>query len=140
MCRVCFVCVACCILCAVRVSRCISRQLWWGHRIPAYYFGKGENDFVKTTEVKETKKHKKEELQIEVEEEEVDIQNYANLTGMPFKDDCLLEVHPVCAPYSSLLKYKFKIKIIPGTMKKGKVMKLASDLFCCQSDMNEVKL
>jgi valyl-tRNA synthetase len=25
---------------------CISRQLWWGHRIPAYYFGTGENDFV----------------------------------------------------------------------------------------------
>lgn len=25
---------------------CISRQLWWGHRIPAYYFGEGENDFV----------------------------------------------------------------------------------------------
>ncbi|CAN5354117.1 valine--tRNA ligase [soil metagenome] len=25
---------------------CISRQLWWGHRIPAYFFGKGENDFV----------------------------------------------------------------------------------------------
>ncbi|NND93372.1 MAG: valine--tRNA ligase [Flavobacteriales bacterium] len=25
---------------------CISRQLWWGHRIPAYYFGEGEDDFV----------------------------------------------------------------------------------------------
>ena len=25
---------------------CISRQLWWGHRIPAWYFGSGENDFV----------------------------------------------------------------------------------------------
>ena len=25
---------------------CISRQLWWGHRIPAYYFGDDENDFV----------------------------------------------------------------------------------------------
>ncbi len=25
---------------------CISRQLWWGHRIPAYYYGTGENDFV----------------------------------------------------------------------------------------------
>ncbi|MBX7094614.1 MAG: valine--tRNA ligase [Flavobacteriales bacterium] len=25
---------------------CISRQLWWGHRIPAYYFGNGANDFV----------------------------------------------------------------------------------------------
>jgi len=25
---------------------CISRQLWWGQRIPAYYFGSGEDDFV----------------------------------------------------------------------------------------------
>ncbi|WP_420318391.1 valine--tRNA ligase [Ekhidna sp.] len=25
---------------------CISRQLWWGQRIPAYYYGEGENDFV----------------------------------------------------------------------------------------------
>jgi len=25
---------------------CISRQLWWGQRIPAYYFGQGEDDFV----------------------------------------------------------------------------------------------
>ncbi len=24
----------------------ISRQLWWGHRIPAYFYGDGENDFV----------------------------------------------------------------------------------------------
>lgn len=24
----------------------ISRQLWWGHRIPAYYYGEGEIDFV----------------------------------------------------------------------------------------------
>lgn len=24
----------------------ISRQLWWGHRIPAYYYGAGANDFV----------------------------------------------------------------------------------------------
>ena len=25
---------------------CISRQLWWGHRIPAFYYGDGEDDFV----------------------------------------------------------------------------------------------
>jgi len=25
---------------------CISRQLWWGHRIPAFYFGENEEDFV----------------------------------------------------------------------------------------------
>jgi len=31
---------------------CISRQLWWGHRIPAFYYGEGTNDFVvaKTSE------------------------------------------------------------------------------------------
>ncbi len=31
---------------------CISRQLWWGHRIPAYYYGEGDDDFVvaKTSE------------------------------------------------------------------------------------------
>lgn len=25
---------------------CISRQLWWGHQIPAWYYGKGANDYV----------------------------------------------------------------------------------------------
>jgi valyl-tRNA synthetase len=25
---------------------CISRQLWWGHRIPGWYFGPGANDYV----------------------------------------------------------------------------------------------
>jgi valyl-tRNA synthetase len=25
---------------------CISRQLWWGHRIPAWYYGQGAEDFV----------------------------------------------------------------------------------------------
>jgi valyl-tRNA synthetase len=25
---------------------CVSRQLWWGHQIPAWYFGDGDEDFV----------------------------------------------------------------------------------------------
>ncbi len=32
---------------------CISRQLWWGHRIPAYYYGSGENDFIVAESLKE---------------------------------------------------------------------------------------
>lgn len=32
---------------------CISRQLWWGQRIPAYYYGDGENDFVVATNADE---------------------------------------------------------------------------------------
>lgn len=35
---------------------CISRQLWWGHRIPAYYYGNGENDFVVAESLEEAAK------------------------------------------------------------------------------------
>jgi valyl-tRNA synthetase len=35
---------------------CISRQLWWGHRIPAYYYGKGENDYVVAESLEEAAK------------------------------------------------------------------------------------
>jgi valyl-tRNA synthetase len=31
----------------------ISRQLWWGQQIPAYYFGDGENDFVVAESIEE---------------------------------------------------------------------------------------
>ncbi len=31
----------------------ISRQLWWGHQIPAYYYGDGENDFVVAENIEE---------------------------------------------------------------------------------------
>jgi len=32
---------------------CISRQLWWGHRIPAYYYGTGREDFVVATDLEQ---------------------------------------------------------------------------------------
>lgn len=32
---------------------CISRQLWWGHRIPAWYFGSGAEDFVVAKTIEE---------------------------------------------------------------------------------------
>ncbi|RFN59910.1 valine--tRNA ligase [Marixanthomonas ophiurae] len=31
----------------------ISRQLWWGHQIPAYYYGSGKEDFVVAESVEE---------------------------------------------------------------------------------------
>jgi valyl-tRNA synthetase len=31
----------------------ISRQLWWGHRIPAYYYGDSHNDFVVAENIEE---------------------------------------------------------------------------------------
>jgi len=32
---------------------CISRQLWWGHRIPAYFYGEGPNDYVVAGSIEE---------------------------------------------------------------------------------------
>mgnify|MGYP006132808399 FL=1 len=32
---------------------CISRQLWWGHQIPAYYYGEGKDDFVVARTIEE---------------------------------------------------------------------------------------
>jgi valyl-tRNA synthetase len=32
---------------------CISRQLWWGHQIPAWYFGAGPNDYVVAKTIEE---------------------------------------------------------------------------------------
>ena len=32
---------------------CISRQLWWGHRIPAWFFGEGPNDYVVAGSIEE---------------------------------------------------------------------------------------
>src|SRR5699024_6864184 len=38
----------------------ISRQLWWGHRIPAYYYGAGKDDFVVAKTAEEAVKLAKE--------------------------------------------------------------------------------
>ncbi len=48
----------------------ISRQLYWGHRIPVYYYGDGKNDFVVAKNAEEAiklvqKKTRNEELRIE---------------------------------------------------------------------------
>ena len=56
---------------------CISRQLWWGHRIPAYYFttSDGKRDFVVAEtkeEALEKAKAKKPELTIESLEQDSD--------------------------------------------------------------------
>jgi len=43
------------------------------------------------------------------------------LTGNPHPNDILLFAVPVCAPYTSLLSnYKYRVKLTPGAMKKGK--------------------
>ncbi|MEA1850895.1 MULTISPECIES: valine--tRNA ligase [unclassified Chryseobacterium] len=49
----------------------ISRQLWWGQQIPAYYYGDGENDFVVAETIEEALALAKEKTQ----NAELEIQN-----------------------------------------------------------------
>ncbi|KAG0005805.1 hypothetical protein BGZ65_010109 [Modicella reniformis] len=51
------------------------------------------------------------------------------LTGKPVATDILQFAVPVCAPYGALQKYKYKVKLIPGTMKKGKSVKAVVNYF-----------
>lgn len=48
-----------------------------------------------------------------------------SLTGQPHPDDVLLFAVPVCSPYTALTSYKHKVKLTPGTQKKGKAARTA---------------
>jgi len=43
----------------------------------------------------------------------------AALTGQPHSLDTLLYALPMCAPYSALTPYTYKVKLLPGSAKKG---------------------
>jgi hypothetical protein len=43
--------------------------------------------------------------------------------------DVLLETVPVCAPYNAMAGYKYRVKILPGTLKKGKAARQAMTFF-----------
>jgi NFACT protein C-terminal domain len=51
------------------------------------------------------------------------------LTGFPAEDDEILACLPVCAPWTVLQKYKYRIKLLPGSLKKGKGAKSAQASF-----------
>ncbi|XP_075138701.1 ribosome quality control complex subunit NEMF isoform X2 [Leptodactylus fuscus] len=52
-----------------------------------------------------------------------------SLTGQPDPEDVLLFSVPVCAPYTAMTSYKYKVKLTPGTQKKGKAAKTALNSF-----------
>ncbi|XP_034833767.1 ribosome quality control complex subunit NEMF homolog [Maniola hyperantus] len=60
---------------------------------------------------------------------DADTEMLCQLTGNPFPEDELLFAVPVVAPYSSLLSYKYKVKLTPGTNKRGKAAKTAVQVF-----------
>jgi predicted ribosome quality control (RQC) complex YloA/Tae2 family protein len=55
--------------------------------------------------------------------EEEKMTSLDGLVGTPLSGDEILEAIPVCAPWAAMAKCKYKAKLQPGTMKKGKAIK-----------------
>ncbi|XP_051159476.1 ribosome quality control complex subunit NEMF homolog [Leptopilina boulardi] len=68
-----------------------------------------------------------------IEEEDLgpapEIDMLDQLTGKPVEEDELLFAVPIIAPYNTLTNYKFKVKLTPGTGKRGKAAKTAVAVF-----------
>ncbi|XP_058812373.1 ribosome quality control complex subunit NEMF homolog [Topomyia yanbarensis] len=58
-----------------------------------------------------------------------DVDMLDSMTGQPMEEDELLFAIPVVAPYQTLHNYKFKVKLTPGTGKRGKASKTALQIF-----------
>ncbi|CAP67820.1 uncharacterized protein PODANS_1_17010 [Podospora anserina S mat+] len=57
------------------------------------------------------------------ENEKADAGPLESLVGTPMPGDEILEVVPVCGPWGALGKLKYKVKLQPGQVKKGKAVK-----------------
>lgn len=63
-----------------------------------------------------------------LEPDEVEkVTNLDTLVGTPLAGDEILEVIPVCAPWNALVRFKYKAKMQPGSVKKGKAVKEVLD-------------
>ncbi|XP_027273954.1 nuclear export mediator factor Nemf isoform X6 [Cricetulus griseus] len=54
---------------------------------------------------------------------------FDSLTGQPHPEDVLMFAIPICAPYTTMTNYKYKVKLTPGVQKKGKAAKTALNSF-----------
>ena len=83
-------------------------------------------------EKKEIEQLMKEE-DINIVPEDVDLAEIDKLTGIPKANDLVLALVPMCAPYSAIQTYKYKVKLQVGTHKRGKAQKLIKNLFVQQA-------
>jgi predicted ribosome quality control (RQC) complex YloA/Tae2 family protein len=57
--------------------------------------------------------------------EDIDLSMLPTLVGTPLPGDTILAAIPICAPWTALARYKYKIKLQPGSVKKGKASREA---------------
>ena len=68
----------------------------------------------------------------EGDDDDADVDDTAELnklTGKPYPEDTLLYALPVCAPYSTLSQYTYRVKLTPGNIKRGKAAKQCVEMF-----------
>ena len=58
-----------------------------------------------------------------LEQERKELGNLDALVGTPMPDDEIIAALPIVAPWSALAKYKYKAKLQPGSVKKGKAVR-----------------
>lgn len=56
------------------------------------------------------------------------------LTGLPSAADVVEYALPMCAPYGALTGYRYKVKLMPGSTKRGKAYRSAVALFLKQAE------
>jgi hypothetical protein len=93
----------------------------------------------------EKKRKEREEIKKLMEEENIQymdeddlkkLSEIDTLTGQPRDDDIILFAIPVCAPYISLKNYKYKVKLVPGNMKRGKAGQQAMNILIHEAKDN----
>ena len=57
------------------------------------------------------------------------------LTGIPREDDVIHFAMAVCAPLSAMSNYKYRVKMLPGTSRKGQATKHAMHIFQSKSNI-----
>jgi len=72
--------------------------------------------------------------------EDDDVSMLDSLTGKPTDEDLVHYAVPVVAPLSSLRDYKYHIKFVPGTGKKGKSAKQVVGIFCGKKEARQVEI
>ena len=51
------------------------------------------------------------------------------ITGIPLAEDELMFAIPVIGPYNAMTNYKYRVKVTPGTSKRGKAAKTTLMVF-----------
>lgn len=61
------------------------------------------------------------------------------LVGTPRPEDEILAAIPICAPWAALGRYKYRVKLQPGTVKKGKAVKEILGRWVAETTTGKVK-